>query len=253
MMMGVPLLEFKNVTKEFVGSNDRKIFAIGDISLSTRQGEFVAIVGPSGCGKTTLLRLAAGLDMPSSGYVLYDGKPVTAPGPERGLVFQAYTAFPWLTVRENIAFGLSVSSEGRDDEQINRWLDKTGLSEFADHYPKALSGGMRQRMALARTMIVSPKVVLLDEPMGALDQRTREKMQLFLLQVILETNTTAVLVTHDLREAVLLSDRVVILGARPGRIIGEIKSDLSKPRTHHQLSTPEFESIYNRVVELLPE
>mgnify|MGYP001275825287 CR=1 FL=1 len=253
MTMDVPLLEFKNVTKGFVDSDNRKILAIGDISLSIRQGEFLAIIGPSGCGKTTLLRLAAGLDTPSSGYVLYDGKPVTAPGPERGLVFQAYTAFPWLTVRENIAFGLSSYSEGQDDEQINRWLNKTGLTEFADHYPKALSGGMRQRMALARTMIVSPKVVFLDEPMGALDQRTREKMQLFLLEVILETNTTAVLVTHDIREAVLLSDRIVILGARPGRIAGEIESNLPKPRTHHQLATPEFELIYNGVVELLPE
>jgi len=253
MTMESSLLEFKNIAKEFVGSGKQRIVALGDVSLNIQKGEFVSIVGPSGCGKTTLLRLAAGLDIPSSGRVLYDGELVTGPGPERGLVFQAYTAFPWLTVRENVAFGLNPSNPMQEDERITRWLQKTGLTEFADHYPKALSGGMRQRMALARTMIVSPTVVLMDEPMGALDQRTREKMQSFLLQVILETNTTALLVTHDIREAVLLSDRIIMLGARPGRIVGEIKSDLAKPRNHHQLATPEFESIYNRVVECLSE
>ncbi len=253
MTMELPLLEFKNISKEFVGSGNRQIVAIGDISLSIRQGEFVSIVGPSGCGKTTLLRLAAGLDTPSSGRILFDGEPVIGPSPERGLVFQAYAAFPWLTVRENIAFGLTVANSVRNDELINLWLQKTGLTEFANHYPKALSGGMRQRMALARTMIVAPKIVFLDEPMGALDQRTREKMQLFLLQVVWETNITAVLVTHDIREAVLLSDRIIMLGARPGRIVGEIESNLAKPRSHHQLATPEFESIYNQVISILPE
>lgn len=253
MTMEVPLLEFKNISKEFVGSGKQRTAALGDVSLSIRQGEFVSIVGPSGCGKTTLLRLAAGLDMPSSGRVLYGGEPITGPGPERGLVFQAYAAFPWLTVRENIAFGLSPSNREQDNELIARWLEKTGLTEFANHFPKSLSGGMRQRMALARTMIVSPKLVLLDEPMGALDQRTRERMQLFLLQIIVEANITAVLVTHDIREAVLLSDRIIMLGARPGRIVGEIESDLPKPRSHHQLATPEFESLYNRVAECLPE
>lgn len=251
--MDKALLQFINTNKEFLDSKNERIQALDDITLSVTKQEFVSIIGPSGCGKTTLLRLAAGVDLPSSGQVLYDGKPVTGPSPERGLVFQAYSAFPWLTVRQNIAFGLDALPRASANRNIDEWLSRTGLTEFADIYPKALSGGMRQRMALARTMIVEPKLLLMDEPMGALDQLTREKMQLFVLQMIVEKQCTAVLVTHDIREAILLSDRVCILSARPGTLLHEIKSDLPKPRTHNLFSTSEFETIYDRVVEHLLE
>ncbi|MCI0557691.1 MAG: ABC transporter ATP-binding protein [Nitrososphaera sp.] len=251
-MAGTPLLELISVSKDF-DTDGRHVRALEDITLSINKGEFVSLIGPSGCGKTTILRLAAGLEQPSSGEALYDGNKVAGPGPERGLVFQAYTAFPWLTVRENIAFGLDRSATELYSDRVAEWLERTGLREFSESYPKTLSGGMRQRMALARTMIVEPKLLLMDEPMGALDQRTREKLQLFVLQVVSETHCTAILVTHDIREAILLSDRIFVMSARPGRVVHEIISDLPKPRTHHQCISSQFELIYDRVVKCFPE
>ena len=248
-----PLLSIDGASKRFVDSNGQTVDALQAITLSLQAGEFVSIVGPSGCGKTTLLRLIAGLETPTAGQILFARQPVSAPSPERGMVFQAYTAFPWLTVRENIAFGLRDASDGRHEARIGEWLDRTGLRDFADSYPKALSGGMRQRLALARTMIVEPKLLLMDEPFGALDQRTREKMQLFLLGVVSHTHCTAMLVTHDIREAVLLGDRICVMSARPGRLLEVIDSNLPKPRTIEQLATPQFQVLYKRIVSLLPE
>jgi ABC-type nitrate/sulfonate/bicarbonate transport system ATPase subunit len=248
-----PLLSVDGVSKRFVDTNGQAVDALQAITLSVRRSEFVTLVGPSGCGKTTLLRLIAGLETPSAGEILFEQQSVVAPSPERGMVFQAYTAFPWLTVRDNIAFGLRGPDDGSREARLAEWLDRTGLRDFAGSYPKALSGGMRQRLALARTMIVEPKLLLMDEPLGALDQRTREKMQAFLLGVVADTHCTAMLVTHDIREAVLLGDRICVMSARPGRLIEVIDSNLPKPRTIGQLATPQFQALYKRIVRLLPE
>ena len=253
-MTSEPLISIDGVSKRFVDANGQAIDALQAITFSVRRGEFITIVGPSGCGKTTLLRLIAGLETPTAGEILFEQQPVIAPSPERGMVFQAYTAFPWLTVRDNITFGLRGTSDDSREARIVGWLDRTGLRDFADSYPKALSGGMRQRLALARTMIVEPKLLLMDEPLGALDQRTREKMQVFLLGVVADSRCTAMLVTHDIREAVLLGDRICVMSARPGRLVEVIdSSNLPKPRTIEQLATPQFQNLYKRILRLLPE
>jgi len=252
MMASDVLLQFENASKSFVSSKGHSVVALHEISLSIRRGEFVTMIGPSGCGKSTLLRLAAGLELATSGNVLYDGIPVTAPGQERGFVFQSYSAFPWLTIRENVGFGLSNAQRGSETE-VSRWLQLMGLDEFADAYPKVLSGGMRQRLALARSMIVQPKLLLLDEPFGALDEHTRENMQQLLLRVVADSGCTVLFVTHDIREAVLLGDRVVVLSSRPGRVLRDVASSLSKPRGREHIRTPEFASLYETILDELPE
>lgn len=246
------VLEFKGVSKVYLDAHFRKVEALQDIGCSLSEGEFVSIIGPSGCGKSTLLRLAAGLEAPTEGEVLYCGKPVTGPEPERGFVFQSYNAFPWLTVRKNIAFGLDSRGSDHAEQKVAKWLDLTGLTEFADAYPKALSGGMRQRLAIARAMIVEPRVLLLDEPFGALDERIRENMQQLLLQVVSDSGCTVLFVTHDIREAVLLGDRVLLITHRPGRILKSFASPLPKPRNRECLRTPEFNSIYEAIVDSFP-
>jgi NitT/TauT family transport system ATP-binding protein len=252
MMASDVLLQFENASKSFVSSKGHDVVALQQISFSIHHGEFVTLIGPSGCGKSTLLRLAAGLEIASSGSVLYGGKLVNGPAMERGFVFQSYSAFPWLTVRENVAFGLS--KHRRDSEpEISHWLELMGLSEFADAYPKVLSGGMRQRLALARSMIVKPKLLLLDEPFGALDEHTRENMQQLLLQVVADSGCTVLFVTHDIREAVLLGDRIVVLSSRPGRVLRDVTSPLGKPRGREHIRTPEFASLYETILDELPE
>jgi NitT/TauT family transport system ATP-binding protein len=252
MMANDVLLEFDNASKSFLSSKGHDVVALQQISFSIRRAEFVTLIGPSGCGKSTLLRLAAGLELASSGRVLYDGKPVIAPAQERGFVFQSYSAFPWLTVRENVAFGLAKELRGSEPE-VSHWLQLMGLSEFADSYPKVLSGGMRQRLALARSMIVKPKLLLLDEPFGALDEHTRENMQQLLLQVVADFGCTVLFVTHDIREAVLLGDRIVVLSSRPGRILRDVASPLSKPRGRQHIRSIEFTSLYETILDELPE
>lgn len=249
---GQAMLKFKGASKVYLDARFRKVEALQEISFSVAEGEFVSIIGPSGCGKSTLLRLAAGLEAATAGEVLYRGKPVTGPQPERGFVFQSYNAFPWLSVRKNIAFGLE--SKGPDDskEKVAKWLQLTGLTEFADSYPKALSGGMRQRLAIARAMIVEPRLLLLDEPFGALDERIRENMQQLLLQVVNDSRCTVLFVTHDIREAILLGDRVLLLTQRPGRILKSFASPLPKPRDRASLRTPVFNSIYEAIVDSFP-
>ncbi len=246
------LLQFESASKTYLDDKYRKVQALENVTFSVRVGEFVSIIGPSGCGKSTLLRLAAGLETASSGEVLYRGQPVTRPDPERGFVFQSYNAFPWLTVRENIAFGLGARAGNSREDKISRWLALTGLSEFAASYPKALSGGMRQRLALARSMIVEPKLLLLDEPFGALDERTRESMQKLLLEVVADSDCTVVFVTHDIREAILLGDRVLLLSSRPGRLLNDFVSPLPKPRTRDHLKTREFNSLYDTLLDSFP-
>jgi NitT/TauT family transport system ATP-binding protein len=245
------LLKFGDVSKTYVDEHYREVHALNEISFSLRSGEFISLIGPSGCGKSTILRLAAGLELPTNGEVLYAGVRVAGPGPERGLVFQAYNAFPWLTVRENVGFGVRHANDGRV-QQIDKWLGFMGLSDFADVYPRKLSGGMLQRLALARTMIVQPQLLLLDEPFGALDERTRDGMQQLLLRVVSETHCTVLLVTHDIREAILLSDRVIMLQARPGQIREEFSMKLPKPRSRGQLKSQAFNSIYECIIEKFP-
>jgi ABC-type nitrate/sulfonate/bicarbonate transport system ATPase subunit len=218
MGMSEPLLRLDRVSKSFESRTGAPILAIDNVSLDLGEREFVSLIGPSGCGKSTVLRLAAGLAIPSSGVVTYRGKAVTAPDRCRGVVFQAYNSFPWLTVEENIAFGLDGTVRRTRDERVRGWLEATGLSAFADAYPKTLSGGMQQRLALARTMVVEPELLLLDEPFGALDEPTRQAMQDLLVATVKRASCAVIFVTHDIHEAVALSDRIVLLSPRPGRI-----------------------------------
>lgn len=198
------------------------------------------------------MRLAAGLDKPTFGEVLYRGEQIKEPDRRRGLVFQSYSVFPWLTVRQNIEFGLDNSNSRPNREKVSEWLAFTGLTDFADAYPKALSGGMRQRVALARTMIVEPELLLLDEPFGALDERTRESMQALLLKAVANSGCSVLLVTHDIREALILADRILLMGAHPGRIIATFVPPSEKPRNRDHLSLPEFKSLYEEILDRFP-
>ncbi|MGP1614634.1 MAG: ABC transporter ATP-binding protein, partial [Pollutimonas bauzanensis] len=214
---------------------------VEDMSLSIRQGEFVSLVGPSGCGKTTLLNMAAGFIKPTSGSVTLDGKEIAGPGPERGVMFQEYGVFPWLTVEQNIAFGLNLKAnsgmDARDKKQaIERYLELMGLADFRRAFPKTLSGGMRQRLALARTYAVRPEFILMDEPFGALDAQTRSAMHDLLLQVLYKEDKTVLLITHSVEEAVYLSSRVVIISARPSRIREVIDIPFPYPRQRSLLA-----------------
>lgn len=245
------LLRFENASKVYLDNKYRPVHALEDMTFTVRAGEFVSVIGPSGCGKSTLLRLAAGLERANSGTVLFNGSPVNGPDRHRGFVFQSYNAFPWLTVRENIAFGL-IDTASPFHDKVSKWLDITGLSEFSDSYPKALSGGMRQRLALARAMIVEPALLLLDEPFGALDERTRESMQTLLLRVVADSGCTVLFVTHSIREAVLLGDRIILLSPRPGKLLKAYDSPLPKPRSRELFQTTMFNSVYNAIVDSFP-
>ncbi len=225
--------------------------ALEPTNISIGDNDFVTILGPSGCGKSTLLRLVAGLDTPTTGQILLDRKPVKNPGPDRGMVFQSYTLFPWLTIAENVAFGLrekGVSLRERTDV-VRQWLDRVGLTNFAHHYPKQLSGGMQQRTAIARALANDPAILLLDEPFGALDNQTRALMQELLLGIWERERKTVLFVTHDIEEAIFLASRVVVMTARPGRIKADIPIDLGYPRHYTVKTSPEFSAIKARLTE----
>jgi NitT/TauT family transport system ATP-binding protein len=228
----------ENVTKDF-GSTDA-IQALAGVDLQIGTGEFVSIVGPSGCGKSTLLYMLGGFIVPSSGRLLVDGRPITGPGIDRGIVFQEYALFPWLTVYENIAYGLRMAGVPDKEvrERVKSYVDVIGLSGFENRFPRELSGGMKQRVALARTFVYGPDILLLDEPFGALDAQTREIMQDELLRLWQSHRKTVLMVTHDVSEAVYLSDRVCVMSRRPGRIVGEfaIRFDRSVGRENVVLS-----------------
>jgi NitT/TauT family transport system ATP-binding protein len=229
------------------------VLALDDVSLKVARNEFCVIVGPSGCGKSSLLYLAAGLNDATSGSIKVDGKEVIEPGADRGMVFQSYTLFPWLTVRANIEYG--PKRKGLPVEQrkriVDQYLDEVGLASFADHYPAQLSGGMKQRVAIARALANDPAVLLMDEPFGALDSQTRGTMQKLLLRVWERQQKTVLFVTHDIDEALVLGDRVLVMTARPGRIKAEIKVDIPRPRSMDVILEPEFIALKRRILGLL--
>src|SRR5438270_3338271 len=225
--------------------------ALEPTTLTVADNDFISILGPSGCGKSTLLRIVAGLDVPTSGRVFLDGAPVSAPGADRGMVFQSYTLFPWLTVRQNICFGLREKGmlPAQQDEIARRFIAEVGLDGFESHYPKQLSGGMQQRVALARALANDPKVLLLDEPFGALDNQTRALMQELLLSIWELHRKTVLFVTHDIDEAIFMANRCVVFSARPGRIKTELAVDLPYPRHYTQKTTPRFSELKAQVTE----
>ena len=233
-------ITFENVSKTFSGQTE--IRALDGISLIIGEGEFVALLGPSGCGKSTLLNLLAGFENTTEGTLLFDGKTVTRPGPERGVVFQEAALFPWLNVWQNVVFGPQVQGVARADyeSRARNLLKLVGLEAFADALPVQLSGGMRQRVGIARVLAMSPRALLMDEPFGALDAQTRLSMQQLLLDVWQSLGTTVLFVTHDIDEAILLSDRICVMSARPGRIMRTIPIALPRPRSILSLTSPEF-------------
>jgi NitT/TauT family transport system ATP-binding protein/sulfonate transport system ATP-binding protein len=220
----------EGVSRVFPGTK-----ALEQTSLAVEDNDFICILGPSGCGKSTLLRIVAGLDTPTTGRVLLEGQPVDRPGPDRGMVFQSYTLFPWLTVRENILFGTRSTADRAD-----RLLGQVGLKGFENHYPKMLSGGMQQRTALARALANDPKILLLDEPFGALDNQTRALMQELLLGIWEADRKTVLFVTHDIDEAIFMANRVTVMSARPGRIKSELRVELPHPRHYTMKTSPQF-------------
>jgi NitT/TauT family transport system ATP-binding protein len=224
--------------------------ALDDVSFSVADGEFVCLVGPSGCGKTTLFRVVAGLTEATDGRVLLDGTEVTAPTTDMGVVFQEYHLFPWLTVEENVGFGLERSDRpaAERDRRVDEMLDLVGLAEFRDAYPKSLSGGMKQRVAIARALAVDPDLLLMDEPFGAVDAQTREMLQRELLDVWASTGKTVLFVTHDVAEAVTLADRVVVMAAEPGRVREVVDVDVERPRERGDAAFAEY---VGRVRELI--
>ncbi len=246
------ILEVRKLGKRYAGAQGA-VEALRDISFSIHRREFVCVIGPSGCGKSTLVRILAGLERPSAGEVLLDGKPVDGPGPDRGMVFQGYSLFPWLTVKKNVMFGPEMNGRGKSEAERDAlmWLDLVGLSRFADAYPHELSGGMRQRVAIARALINQPRILLMDEPFGALDAQTRARMQTHLLEVWKNVDVTVVFITHDLDEAIYLADRILVLKAHPGEVQELIEVPVPRPRQPAQSLSAEFLATKARLEELI--
>ena len=245
-------LEISRLYKEFK-TKKSTIAALQDINMHVETGEFICVVGASGSGKSTLLRLVAGLDFPTSGKITVDDAIVTGPGADRGMVFQRYTLYPWMTIQKNVEFGLKLlgANHRKRREEASYYLNIVGLSEFAKSYPKELSGGMKQRVAIARALATNPKILLMDEPFGALDIQTKENMQQFLLEVWHKTGCTILMITHDVREAVFLSQRVYVLSARPGTVRQEIAIDLPLERDYNLKRQPIFHQQADYIVDLL--
>lgn len=244
-------MAIEDVTLRYGDANG--VLALDDVSLKVAKNEFCVIVGPSGCGKSSLLYLAAGLNDATSGSIKVDGREVIEPGADRGMVFQSYTLFPWLTVRANIEYG--PKRKGLPAEQrkqiVDQYLNEVGLASFANHYPAQLSGGMKQRVAIARALANDPAVLLMDEPFGALDSQTRGTMQKLLLRVWERQQKTVLFVTHDIDEALVLGDRVLVMTARPGKIKAEIKVDIPRPRSMDVILEPDFIALKRRILGLL--
>ena len=246
------ILEAKNLSQVFQqGQTGRTI--LNQINLQIHKREFICIIGPSGCGKSTLSRVVAGLDGYTSGMLLVDGQTVTGPSPERGMVFQGYTLFPWKTVKENVMFGPLMKGESHPlaEAQAREWINIIGLEQYAHQYPHQLSGGMKQRVAIARALVNQPKILLMDEPFGALDPHTRQKMQKHLMDLWANIDITIIFVTHDMDEAILLADRIVALKANPGEIKEIIEVDLPRPRDIEVMQSDAFKRLRQRVDALV--
>ena len=246
------VLEVKGLNKTY-DSAQGPVTALRDINFKTHRREFVCVIGPSGCGKSTLIRILAGLESSTGGQVLLDGSPVSGPGPERGMVFQGYTLFPWLTVKKNVMFGLESIGTGRAqaESEALQWIDLVGLEKFADAYPHQLSGGMKQRVAIARALATQPRILLMDEPFGALDAQTRAKMQSYLLEIWKNIDITVLFITHDLEEAIFLADRILVLKANPGEVDELIEVPVPRPRHDGQILSQEFLATKKRLEQLI--
>lgn len=237
------------------GADDNRVVAVDQVDLSVKPGEFVSLIGPSGCGKSTILSIVAGFVRPTTGEALCDGKEIVKPSAERGVVFQQYSLFPWLTVRKNVEFGLKMAgvNQGKRNATARSLLDLAGLLAFENHYPDQLSGGMKQRIGIVRALAASPQVLLMDEPFGALDTQTRVVMQEILTNIWQQFRISVLFITHDIEESIFLSDRIYVMTARPGRIKAEIKVPLPRPRTPDMTDTPEFVDLVHELKGLIRE
>lgn len=245
-------LQVRDLSKIYE-DNGRAVVALEGVNLEVKESEFVMIVGPSGCGKTSLINIIGGLDEASSGEVLLDGNAVSGPGADRGMVFQGYSLFPWLTVQKNVEFGLKMKkvSAAERAEHARKYISLVGLEGFEDALPRQLSGGMKQRVAIARTLANEPEVLLMDEPFGALDAQTRVVMQELLADISRRTGTTILFITHDIDEAVLLGDRIYVMSRRPGTVRDAITVDIPGERNHNSLVLPEFLETKKKIMDML--
>lgn len=251
-MDGKIKLQVRNLSKIY-RDKEREVTALKDVNLEVKESEFVMIVGPSGCGKTSLINIIGGLDEATSGEVLLDGKAVNGPGADRGMVFQGYSLFPWLSVQKNVEFGLKMKKlpAAKRAEQAQKYIRLVGLEGFEDALPRQLSGGMKQRVAIARTLANEPEVLLMDEPFGALDAQTRVVMQELLADISRRTGTTILFITHDIDEAVLLGKRIYVMSRRPGTVREAITVDIPGERNHNSLVLPEFLETKKRIMDML--
>ncbi|NEI74027.1 ATP-binding cassette domain-containing protein [Rhizobium lusitanum] len=243
----------ENVSVEFSRHREATQIALAETSLTIEEGEFVCLLGPSGCGKSTLLNVVGGLIETTTGHVIVGGKAVAHPGPDRGMVFQNYSLYPWLTVRGNVEFGprLNKWSAAKVSQTADELIEIVGLTDYAEQFPKVLSGGMRQRVAIARALAMEPHVLLMDEPFAALDAQTRSRMQELLLNIWARKRSTVIFVTHDIEEAIFLADRVLVMSTRPGRIIEDFKIELPRPRSADVVASDEFTQYRKRMLHLL--
>lgn len=244
-------IKISKVSKVF-STGGREVVALDDINLEVRPGEFICLLGPSGCGKSTLLNAIAGFSQPTAGSIVVDGRPVQAPGPDRGMVFQEYALFPWMTVEKNIAFGLEIKKQpkARIREKVSALLEMLNLQDFRDRYPKDLSGGMRQRVAIARVLALDSPIMLMDEPFGALDSLTRRNLQDELLRIWTEFRKTIIFVTHSIEESIYLADRIIVMTYRPGTIKKIVSVSMPRPRDP---SSAEFNNLKKELALLVME
>ena len=247
-------IEIRDVSVRF-GRNGSGTEAVSRVSLDVAPGDFVTVIGPSGCGKSTLLNIVAGFLKPSEGEALLDGRPIEGPGADRGVVFQQYSLFPWMTVRKNVEFGLKMQGHGQNGREsaARTLLGMAGLLQFENHYPDQLSGGMKQRVGIVRALATSPQVLLMDEPFGALDSQTRTVMQEILTNMWQQLQLSVLFITHDIEEAIFLSEKVYVMTARPGRIKAEIPIPLPRPRTPEMMASPTFHALVRQLKGLIRE
>lgn len=246
------ILKVRDLEKKFGVNGDAQTVFDG-VSLDIHRREFICVIGPSGCGKSTFIRIVAGLDEASGGEVLLDGNAVTEAGPDRGMVFQGYTLFPWRTVKKNVMFGLEMRGMDKITAEVEarQWLAMVGLTKFENSYPHELSGGMKQRVAIARALANEPRILIMDEPFAALDAQTRAQMQNYLLQIWKKVDVTILFITHDLDEAAFLADRILVMGSNPGRVVEFIENPVPRPRSPAQFLSPEFLALKRRLEELI--